>query len=197
MNNFEVTAIKNDKTPKSQRKSAVLDIVYIALFIAIITVCSQIYIPLGLVPFTLQTLGVFVTAALLGLKRGTISIILYLVIGLIGIPVFAEFSGGISLVFAPSFGYILGFILTSVTVGLCTKFFGKRIIPLIISMVIGLLLCYVVGTIWFITVYNLQGNVMDIATALGYCVVPFLIPDACKIIVSTVLVNRLDKILKF
>lgn len=186
----------NVSNTKNCKRTAISDMVYIAMFTAIISVCSQISIPFAPIPFTLQTLGVFITAAILGCKRGTICVFVYILLGLIGVPVFAGFSGGIGSLTAPDFGYIIGFIFTSVTIGLSTKTFGKKLVPLIISMTIGLILCYIVGTIWFMTVYNIQRNGIDLAVALGYCVIPFLIPDGCKIAAAAILVNRLDKIIK-
>lgn len=181
---------------RSKGKSALLDLVYIAMFTALIAVCSQISIPLGPVPFTLQTLAIYIAAAMLGWKRGTISVLVYILIGLVGVPVFAGFSGGFSSVVTPSFGYIIGFILTALAVGLSAKFFGNKLVPLIISMVIGLLLCYIVGTIWFMVVYNVTNQYIDLGLALSWCVVPFIIPDMAKIAVAAILVNRLDKIVK-
>lgn len=185
-----------DAKRKSKGKSALLDLVYIAMFTALIAVCSQISIPLGPVPFTLQTLAIYIAAAMLGWKRGTISVLVYILIGLVGVPVFAGFSGGFSSVVTPSFGYIIGFILTALAVGLSTKFFGNKLVPLIVSMVIGLLLCYIVGTIWFMVVYNVTNQYIDLGLALSWCVVPFIIPDMAKIAVAAILVNRLDKIVK-
>ena len=129
-------------------------------------------------------------------KRGTISVLVYILIGLVGVPVFAGFSGGFSSVVTPSFGYIIGFILTALAVGLSAKFFGNKLVPLIISMIIGLLLCYIVGTIWFMVVYNVTNQYIDLGLALSWCVVPFIIPDMAKIAVAAILVNRLDKIVK-
>lgn len=177
-------------------KSGILDIVFIALFTALIAICSQISIPIGPVPFTLQTLGVFITAALLGWKKGTISVLVYILIGLVGVPVFAGFSGGIGSVASPAFGYVIGFIFTAIVVGLCKNIFKNKIIPLVISMVIGLFLCYIVGTIWFMSVYGITGTSVDLGAVLGWCVWPFIVPDVCKIAVAAILVNRLDKIIK-
>ncbi|MDD6490000.1 MAG: biotin transporter BioY [Clostridia bacterium] len=171
--------------------------VYAAVFTAIIAVLAQISIPLGIiVPFTLQTLGVFIASAMLGWKRGTLSVILYVLLGIIGLPVFAGFSGGAAVLFGATGGYIIGFIFTALAVGFMTDKLGRKLWVLAVSMVVGLLLCYIFGTAWFIILYNMQGKAMDIITALGYCVFPFLIADGLKIIVAAVLVNRLDKIIK-
>ena len=91
----------------------------------------------------------------------------------------------------PTGGYIIGFILTAAAVGFAADKFDRKLLPLIISMVAGVLLCYAVGTPWFMFVTK-----MDLLTSLGYCVFPFLIPDAVKIVAAVVLVNRLGKILK-
>lgn len=188
--------MSNSTSKKSNTKSALLNLVYISMFTALIAVCSQISLPLGPVPFTLQTLAVFVAAGMLSWKRGTISVLVYILIGLLGLPVFAGFSGGIGSVVTPAFGYIVGFILTAIVVGLSKKFFGTKLVPMIISMVIGLILCYAVGTVWFMVVYNITGQYIDLGLALAWCVIPFIIPDACKIAVAAVLVNRLSKIVK-
>lgn len=193
MNNVQNT--DSPTKPENINKRTLLDIVYIAMFTAIITVCAQISVPLGIiVPFTLQTLGIFAAAAMLGTKRGVLSVIVYILLGLVGLPVFAGFSGGISVLFGPTGGYIIGFVFTALVTGFITNKFGKKIWILIVSMIIGLLLCYVFGTAWFIILYNMQGKAMNLATALSYCVIPFLIADCLKIIVASVLVNRLDKI---
>ena len=192
-------SMNNEKQNKPDRSTAhilLLDSIYVALFAAVITVCSQIQIPLGPVPFTLQTLGIFTAAGLLGTKRGTLSTVIYVLLGAVGVPVFAGFSGGIGILTGATGGYIIGFIFTALATGLMSDIFGKKLWSLAVGMVAGLLICYIFGTTWFIIVSNSSGNTMDIMTALGYCVFPFLIPDAVKIVAAVVLVNRLGKILK-
>lgn len=201
MNNIESEKTnmteKSYNNPKNTKKSVLTDMVYVAVFTAIISVLAQISIPLGvIVPFTLQTLGMFLAGAMLGWKRGTLSVILYVLLGAVGLPVFAGFSGGVSVLFGPTGGYIIGFIFTALAVGFMTDKLGRKLWVLAVSMIIGLLLCYIFGTAWFIILYNIQGNAMDLITALGYCVFPFLIADGLKIIVAALLVNRLDKIIK-
>ena len=110
----------------SKSKSNVLSLVYMAMFVAIITVCAQIQIPMT-VPFTLQTLGIFMAAAMLGWKRGLISVAVYVLLGAIGVPVFAGFSGGIGVLGGPTGGYIIGFLFTALIVGLMTDFLGRKL----------------------------------------------------------------------
>lgn len=181
--------VKSKATSKS--KAALLDLVFVALFAAVMTVCAQIQIPFGEVPFTLQTLGVFIAASLLGWKRGTLSVIVYVLLGLAGVPVFAGFSGGIGVLFGPTGGYIIGFIFTALIVGLMTEKLGKKLWVEIVSMILGLAVCYAFGTVWFM--FQMK---MRLVESLLLCVVPYLIADALKIAFSAVLVNRLDKVIK-
>ncbi|MEE1056284.1 MAG: biotin transporter BioY [Acutalibacteraceae bacterium] len=167
-----------------------MDIIFIALFVALISVSAQIAIP-TIVPFTLQTLGVFVSSALLGCKRGTTSILIYIFLGSIGLPIFSGFSGGVGKLTGPTGGYIVGFILTAVVVGLMCDLLGKKLWVLITSMTAGLLLCYLLGTIWFCI-----SSKTNFISASMLCVVPFIIPDVAKIIVASILVKRLDKIVE-
>ncbi len=191
--------IKNTgETDKSKGRinKQTLDIIYIAMFTAIITVCAQITIPTA-IPFTLQTLGVFMAAGMLGTKRGTLSVLVYILLGVVGVPVFAGFSGGISALIGPTGGYIVGFVFTAIAVGLMCDKLGRKLWVLLVSMAAGLILCYAFGTAWFMVVYN-SGNESPIGlwAALGLCVVPYLLFDAAKIAVAAVLVNRVHKYVK-
>lgn len=181
--------VKSKATSKS--KAALLDLVFVALFAAVMTVCAQIQIPFGEVPFTLQTLGVFIASSLLGWKRGTLSVIVYVLLGLAGVPVFAGFSGGIGVLFGPTGGYIIGFIFTALIVGLMTEKLGKKLWVEIVSMILGLAVCYAFGTAWFM--FQMK---MGLVESLLLCVVPYPIADALKIAFASVLVNRLDKVIK-
>ena len=168
----------------------ILDIVFIALFSALIAVCAQISIPTT-IPFTLQTLAIFIASALLGLKRGTLSTLIYILLGVVGVPVFANFSGGIGCLVGPTGGYIVGFIFTAIIIGIMTDILGKKIWVLALSMVIGMAICYVFGTAWFCISAK-----AEIGYAISLCVLPYLLFDAGKIVVATILVNRLDKIVE-
>ena len=99
--------------------------VYIAIFAVIIAVCSWISVPM-VVPFTLQTFGVFCAVGLLGGKRGTLSVLIYVLLGAVGVPVFAGFSSGIGTLFGVTGGYIMGFIFTALIYWLITAIFGEK-----------------------------------------------------------------------
>lgn len=178
-----------------KEKTNLLNLVYVAMFAAIITICAQIQIPTA-VPFTLQTLGVFVASALLGWKRGTLSVAVYILLGLIGVPVFAGFTGGAGVLFGLTGGYIIGFLFTAFIVGIMCDKLGRKLWVLALSMTLGLLACYVFGTVWFMLIYNYTMGSISLVSALGICVAPFLLFDAIKIAAAVVLVNRLDKVVR-
>lgn len=188
--------IKETTEKKAKKKFKTIDIVYIGLFAALIAVCSWISIPLT-VPITLQTMAICLVAGLLGAKRGTITTVIYILLGLVGVPVFASFSSGPAALLSPSGGYIIGFIFTALIVGIVSDKAKGKMLPLIISMVIGILVCYVFGTAWFAVVYAKQNEAAaTLKDILGWCVIPFLIPDAIKIVVASILTNRLKKFIK-
>ncbi len=173
-----------------KKKFKTIDIVYIGLFAALIAVCAWISIPMT-VSFTLQTCAVCLTAGLLGWKRGTLTVLVYILLGMVGLPVFTGFKSGIAAVTGPTGGYIVGFIFTALIVGLAADRLGKRLWANILFMAIGILVCYLFGTVWFMIAYK-----VTFVSALTTCVIPFLIPDAVKIAVAAILVNRLKKFVK-
>ncbi len=185
-----------EKSKKVPANSKIKDIVFIGISAALIAVCSWISIPLPTVPITLQTMGVCLIAGLFGLKRGTLATAVYIALGALGVPVFSGFTGGVGIILGQTGGYIIGFIFTALIVGLASDKFKGRLLPLILSMVIGILVCYAFGTAWFAVVYAKSNEPASLLTILGWCVFPFLLPDAVKIAVAAVLANRLKKFVK-
>lgn len=182
------------QTENKKTNSKVTDIVYIGLSAAIIAVCSWISIPLT-VPITLQTMGVVLISGLFGAKRGILSTLLYILIGAIGVPVFSGFKSGFGVLLGSTGGYIIGFIFTALIVGIVSDKTNK-LWALVLSMVAGILVCYAFGTAWFAVVYAKTNEPASLATILGWCVIPFLLPDAVKIALAAVLTNRLKKFVK-
>lgn len=180
---------------KKKEEFKTLDLVYIGLSAALIAVCSWISIPLT-VPITLQTMGICLISSLFGLKRGTLATIVYIILGAVGVPVFQGFTSGISIIAGSTGGYIIGFIFTALIVGFVSDKFDGKLVPLIISMVIGILACYAFGTAWFAVVYARENTPASIAAILGWCVIPFIIPDAVKIVIASILTNRLRRFVK-
>ena len=182
---------------------SVYNLVLIAIFVVLITVCTWITIPVGSIPFTLQTFAVFVTGGLLGAKRGTIAVIVYILLGIIGVPVFSAFSSGI-VKFIPNTetgmtgGYIVGFIFTTIIIGIFKNLAsGKdtknKALLLGTGMIVGDIVCLAFGTVWF-WLFNPMN--LGLGASIAGCIVPFIIPEIVKIIVALILVLRLEKILK-
>ena len=126
-------------TDKSSRLGT-KDIALTALFVAVMAVCSWISIP-ATVPFTLQTFGVFLSVGLLGGKRGSLAVLVYLLLGAVGLPVFSGFTGGIGHLLGPTGGYIIGFIFSALLMWLAERLFGKSVAVLAVSMIAGLIVC--------------------------------------------------------
>lgn len=184
------------KTKKPIQKSNTTDIALIAMFAAILAVCAWISIPAA-VPFTLQTFGVFLAIGVLGGKRGTLVVLIYILMGMIGVPVFAGFSGGVGYLLGSTGGYIIGFLFSALLMWLMECLLGKKKWVLIFSMILGLLACYIFGTIWFMVVYTRSTGAVGVWTALSWCVIPYLIPDGIKIGLAFVLSMRLRRISKW
>lgn len=178
-----------------RQRSKTYDLVYVSIFVVLIAVCSWISIPLT-VPVTLQTFGVFIAVGLLGGKRGTLAVLVYILMGAIGIPVFSGFTGGIGILAGTTGGYIVGFLFSALLMWGMEKLFGKNTKVLAGSMVLGLAACYAVGTLWFMAVYAASSGPVGILTVLGWCVFPFIIPDIAKIALALILTKRLSGVIR-
>ena len=172
----QTAAAESGMTAKKTQHQKIVAMVQIALFAAIIAVCSWIQIPMT-VPFTMQTFAVFCALATLGGKGGTISILIYIVLGAVGVPVFAGFTGGIGILFGTTGGYIIGFLFTG----------------LILALGLGLAVCYAFGTAWFMIVYTKNSGSVGLLAALGWCVFPFILPDCVKMALAILIGKRLPK----
>ena len=172
-----------------------IDLVYIALGVVLITICSWISISTT-VPFTMQTFAVFFVLSFLGGKRGTATIIVYVLLGAVGVPVFAQFASGIGILFGNTGGYIVGFIFMGLVYWLIVHFLGKKLWVEILAMAIGLTVCYSFGTVWFMIVYAQPNGAVGLAMVLAWCVIPFIIPDLIKLGLALTLARRLSPVLK-
>ena len=161
----------------------------IALMTAVLCILAPISIPVFIspVPVSLGVLAVYLTAYVLSPLDATISVIIFILLGTFGLPVFSGYSGGLSKLVGPTGGYIIGFLFT-VYISSLFIHMKKGIIYDVIGMITGLALCYILGTIWF----SYQQGKGFIASLL-LCVVPFLIGDAIKIIVAVILGTQINK----
>lgn len=171
------------------------DMAYVAMFAVLISICSWISIP-SAVPFTMQTFGIFLAVAVLGGKRGSLAVLVYLLLGLVGVPVFAGFSGGIGCLAGTTGGYIVGFQLTALVMWAMEALLGEKNWVLFLSMVLGTAACYAFGTAWFMYVYARTSGAIGIGTALAWCVIPYIIPDLLKAALALALRGRLCRAIR-
>ena len=176
-------------------KSKAADMAYIALFAVLIAICSWISIP-AMVPFTLQTFGVFLAVGVLGGKRGTLSVVTYLLLGAVGVPVFTGFSGGIGHIFGGTGGYIVGFLLSALVLWGMEHFLGRKKWVLVLSMLLGLLACYVFGTFWFMRIFTNNAGDIGLWTALVWCVFPYIVPDILKILLALTVCKKIARVIR-
>ncbi len=170
-------------------------IVYAGIFAVLLAICSWISIP-TVIPFTLQTFAVFLTMLLLGGKQGTIAVLIYLLLGAVGIPVFSNFGAGLGYLLGNTGGYVIGFILIGLSGWFFEKSFGRKNYVQLISMLLGLILCYAFGTFWFMNISMNAENSYGVMTTLTLCVFPFIIPDLCKLCLAYWISKRIRPFLK-
>lgn len=153
-----------------------------ALFAAIIGIAAQIMIKIPPVPFTGQTLALMLTATILGKRYGTISATIYVLMGVIGVPVFSGMLSGLGVIFGPTGGYIIAFIPAAFIIGWLVERLGYSVIGSVTANVIGAMLILFIGTVWL----KVFGN-LDWAGAFSGGMLPFIIPDILKAVVSAVI----------
>ena len=187
--------IKKSSASSAARAFSPRDLVYPPLGAALLAISAWISIPAA-IPFTMQTFGVFCLLAWMGGKRGLAAIGLYLALGAIGLPVFSSFGGGVSALFGPTGGYLLGFVFVGLCYLFAVKLFDSKIWVKALSLGVGMAICYAFGTLWFMRVYAETSGPIGLAAVLGKCVAPFVIPDLIKIALALGLTSRLKPVIK-
>ena len=166
----------------SKRKyTAVYDLTIVALSVALLAICSYISIPTPVGHITLQLFAVLLIASTLDLKKSVSAVTLYVATGLIGLPVFAGFRGGIGVLFEVSGGFLVAFILISVIIPLSRHFFGDSGWCIAISSVCMILLSYLIATVW---IHVISGGVEHPGSFIIFLLLYtafFIIPDLLKL----------------
>jgi len=171
---------------KERKSFSIYNMVLMALFASVICIVGPLAVPVGPVPISLMNLVLFMSVYVLGWKKGTIAYLVYLCIGLIGLPVFSGFEGGIGKLMGPTGGYLVGFIFTTIVSGIIIEKWGCKKFVVGVGMGLGMLIAYGFGTAWFCAS---TGN--GIVQALWLCVLPFVLGDIVKIIVAISIGNML------
>ena len=174
-------AVDNQKIKTKQ-------MVLIALMTAVTCVLGPLSIPLPFspVPISLTNFAIFLAIFVLGMKNGTISFIIYLLLGAVGVPVFSSFRGGFQVLAGPTGGYLIGFIFLALIMGFALDHFDRKLVPTIIGMIIGMAVCYAFGTVWLAKLLSLSFK-----EGLMMGVIPYLAGDVAKIILAAIVGPKL------
>ena len=174
-------AVDNQKIKTKQ-------MVLIALMTAVTCVLGPLSIPLPFspVPISLTNFAIFLAIFVLGMKNGTISFIIYLLLGAVGVPVFSSFRGGLQVLAGPTGGYLIGFIFLALIMGFALDHFDRKLLPTIIGMIIGMVVCSAFGTVWLAKLLSLSFK-----EGLMMGVIPYLPGDAAKIIIAAIVGPKL------
>ena len=167
-------------------KLKVRNMVLCSLFAALIAVCAWISLPIPPISVTLQTFGVLMALGILGGKWGTVSIALYLAMGVVGLPVFADFRGGAAALLGASGGFLWGFLAGGLVYWAFEKL-GK--LP---AFALCQLTCYTCGCLWF----SVWAGNAGFGAAVLTCVIPYLLPDGLKLWLAYRLSGRICRQLK-
>ena len=166
-----------------------------ALFASLMAVCAWISIPIPPVSFTMQTFGVFLAYLILGTRGGAASVLLYVMLGIVGLPAFSGGGGGIGAVIGPTGGFIAGWLLMAPLFGLSKRYAkGGRAIP-VMCAASALLIMYVCGTLWY-AFYIGRLDLAGVLSAAAVSVLPFIVPDVIKLLLAVTVSRRLSEIIK-
>ncbi len=166
-----------------------------AILAAMLCVLAPFSVPLGAIPLTLATLAVYLISCLSSVKQSASAVIIYILLGAVGLPVFSGFTGGFHQLAGLTGGYIIGYIPCTLIISFAINRHEnlKLIYPL--SMLVGTAICYFFGTMW----YSVQADT-ELISSFAVCVIPFLFGDVLKIIVASLagytLRNRLSKFIR-
>ncbi|HEX2925234.1 MAG TPA: biotin transporter BioY [Ruminiclostridium sp.] len=162
-----------------KKRSNISQMAIIGVIAAVICILGPLSIPIGVVPVSFTNLAIYFALYTLGMKKGTVSYIVYMLIGLVGIPVFSGFSGGPAKIIGPTGGYLIGFIFMAMIGGFFINKFIDKWYLCFAGMVLGTAVCYVFGTAWLAH----QAH-MSLGAAFSVGVIPFLPGDLVKILIA-------------
>lgn len=157
-----------------------------ALMTAVTCILAPLSIPIGPVPISLTNFAIYLSLYLLDWKKGTISYILYLLLGLVGLPVFSGFTGGIGKLAGPTGGYIIGFIPMAIIAGIVIDKYTEKWLLCLLAMIVGTIVCYALGTAWL--AYEAK---MDMMAALWAGVIPFIPGDLVKMALAILIAPKI------
>lgn len=171
--------------------STVRNTATVALLAAIICLLAPLSLPAGVIPVSLASFAIYITASCVKTKYSVGAVIVYILLGAFGLPVFSAFTGGFHRIAGITGGYIIGYIPCALIIGLLVGKYENQKFIYPMGMIAGTAICYLTGTVWYI----LQTKA-DITTALLTCVIPFLLGDVLKITAASIISIPLRRRLK-
>ena len=164
------------------KKLTIYEICACALITAIMCILSPVAIPIGPVPVTLGLFVVYLAVFILGCRGAVVSTILYILMGMAGLPVFSGYTGGVAKIAGPTGGYLLGYVFVALIGGVAAEKSAYNLWIAGAALVLGTLVAYVFGTAWFMFVTK-----NALVYSLGVCVLPFIPFDIAKIVIASAL----------
>lgn len=174
-----------------KKRSTIYQLTTCALMAALMCVLGPMSIQIGPIPVSFTNLVIYLAVYLLGMKGATVSYLVYLLLGAVGLPVFSGFAGGLGKLAGPTGGYLIGFIFMALISGFVMEKTRAHAVFTILGMCAATLVDYLFGTVWF--VWQMQ---CEVWYALTVCVFPFLLVDLAKILIATALGKTVRMALK-
>ncbi len=176
-------------------RTKIKNMAYASLCTAFLAVCAWISIP-SPIPFSLQTFGLFFVLLFLGGKWGSISVLLYVFLGIIGVPVFSGFNAGVGVLLGPTGGFILGFFAVCVVYWLTERITPSKIYMRAVFLSLGMIICYAAGSAFYMLWCSNRGDTGGIAYVISISVLPYILPDALKLVLALTVAPKLKRVVK-
>ena len=173
-------------TTTEKRKITTQQMALVAIMTALTCILAPFSLPIGPVPISLTNLVIYFSLYLLGWKLGTLSYVIYLLIGLVGVPVFSGFTAGPAKLFGPTGGYLIGFIPMAIIAGIVIDKYTEKWLLCLLAMIVGMIVCYALGTAWL--AYEAK---MDMMAALWAGVIPFIPGDLVKMALAILIAPKI------
>ena len=173
-------------TTTEKRKITTQQMALVAIMTALTCILAPFSLPIGPVPISLTNLVIYFSLYLLGWKLGTLSYVIYLLIGLVGVPVFSGFTAGPAKLFGPTGGYLIGFIPMAIIAGIVIDKYTEKWLLCLLAMIVGTIVCYGLGTAWL--AYEAK---MDMMAALWAGVIPFIPGDLVKMALAILIAPKI------
>jgi biotin transport system substrate-specific component len=162
--------------------------------IAFFTVCAWISLPFS-ISFSFQIFGIFLVSSIFGVYISAPSVIGYILLGIIGLPVFSAFTAGFSALAGAGGGYIIGFLISAFIISAFSRFYQDSAALHATVMMLSLVACYICGSVWYAFIFN-HSNTIPFWNVLLICVLPYIIPDVLKIFLVLIIYKKLNPYFK-